>query len=138
MTLMFRHSFIIPQSDLEPGYNHLNHARALYYLEEARLKYLVEIGCSNESFLAEDIFLVIASIQIRYKREIFSGSYTATVSEIRTEGKSLLMKQFLYNDREKECVEAEFDTRFVDGKLKRSIQIPKRFIDSYTAASKRT
>lgn len=127
---MFEYAVTIPDSDLESGYNHVNHARTLHYLELARLRYLSEIGCPNESFIAEGIFLVIASISIQYKREVFSGSYSVTVSNVRTEGKALLMDQALFNDRGKLCVEATFDTRFVDGKTKRSILVPPSFLEA--------
>ncbi len=129
---MFRYNVTISEAELEPGYNHVNHAYSLNFLERARLEYLISIGCPNESFIAEGIFLVIASLQVQYKREVFSGNYEATVSEVRIDGKALLMNQCLYNERGKECIEAVFDTRFVDGKTKRSIPVPQRFIDAFS------
>lgn len=125
---MFSIKIEIPPSDLESGYNHVNHARTLNYLEHARLQYLEQIGYPNSQLISEELFLVIVKIEIRYKREIFAGAYDMTVEDVRVENKSLYMHQRVLNEKNKECVVADYEFRLVDGKTKRSIGFPERFL----------
>lgn len=124
---MFEVTLEIPESDLELGYNHVNHAKTLLFLERARILYLEHIGYPNDRLISEGLFLVIARIDVQYKREIFSGKYSMTVEDARIVGKALLMRQRVLNDRGKECVSADFDFRLIDGKTKRSTYLPHAF-----------
>lgn len=125
---MFEVTLEISPSELEAGYNHVNHARTLLFLEKARLLYLEHIGYPNDRLLAEGRFLVIAQINIQYKREIFAGPYRMTVEDARIVDKALLMKQRVFNEKGKECVTADFDFRLIDGATKRSTYLPEMFV----------
>lgn len=118
----------IPKSALETTYRHVHHAHTLALLEKVRLSFMEHIGYPNEQLLSEGFFLVIASIDIRYKREIFEGRYRFTVEGISVQDKALLMSQRVINDRSKDCVVAKFDFRLVDGRLKRSVVLPAKLV----------
>lgn len=115
----------IEPSDLERGYNHLNHATALSFLEKARLLFLNSVGHSNESLHNKNLFLVIAKIEVKYLREIFEGPLRVTIDSSKIDGKELKMYQRAINERSKICIEATYDFRLLDGKLKRSVVFPE-------------
>ena len=121
---MYIKTYTITEAELEPGYNHLNHAAILTLLERGRLDFLIDVGFPNEELHTRDLFLVIAHIDIHYKREIFSGENTVTVDAVLCEGKQMTIKQRVMNAKGKECVQATYDFRALSGTIKRSIVIP--------------
>jgi YbgC/YbaW family acyl-CoA thioester hydrolase len=121
---MYSKSYLITESELEPGYNHLNHASILTLLEKARLDYLISVGFPNEVLHQKGIFLVIAHIDVHYKREVFSGENIVTIDNVTTAGKQMLMTQRALNPKGKECVSAKYDFRVLSAELRKSIEIP--------------
>ncbi|MDR2602399.1 MAG: acyl-CoA thioesterase [Spirochaetaceae bacterium] len=53
------------------GYNHVNNANYLNYLEQARYEFLKDINFDYKSFVAEGCGLYIAKIEIEYKKPAF-------------------------------------------------------------------
>ena len=121
---MFEVPLDINPSELDGDYKHLNHADILRYLEKARLLYLESKGCPNQSFIDKNLFLVIANIEVSYKREVTTGVYQFTVDKVNTEGKILWMHQRVINSKGKDCVVAKYDFRIIDGATRLSVSLP--------------
>ena len=125
--IVFTHALEVTSEDVEPLYNHVNHARALRFMELARLAYLEAIGIPNDTLIARSLFIVIAEISVVYKRELFQGPIVVTCESPRIEGKSMFLHQRIVNERGKVCVEATYDLRFLCGDTKRSVTPPADF-----------
>lgn len=108
-------------------YAHVDHAMLFKLLERGRLGFLDSIGFPNKYFLDSELFLVIADLSAEYLREVKEGIVKVTVDEFWNEGKDLFMTQRILSDKGKECVRGRFRFRFLDGKLKRSIEPPEKF-----------
>lgn len=81
-------------SDLDPQ-GHVNNARYLTYLEEARIAYIRELGLwDGESFL--DVGIIIAEARVVYRAAITIGqNLRAGVRTARLGSKSLMMEYIL-------------------------------------------
>jgi acyl-CoA thioester hydrolase len=63
-TFHFYHSMEVRYSDLDPQW-HVNNARIVAYLEQARLAYIMKLGLfDGESFL--DLKLIVADVHVTY------------------------------------------------------------------------
>jgi YbgC/YbaW family acyl-CoA thioester hydrolase len=125
--IVFTHPLEVVAEDLEPLYHHVNHARALRFMELARLAYLEAVGVPNESLIAQNLFIVIAEISVAYKREVFAGPIVVTCESPHIDGKAIMLHQRIINARGKVCVEASYDMRILSGDSKRSIYPPADF-----------
>jgi len=92
--------------DLDPLYRHIHHAESLKLLEKARLSLLSAVGYSAESLIERGLFPVIASIDVRYLREVTAGTFTVTCERFAVKNRSLLIFQKLVNDKGKSAVQA--------------------------------
>lgn len=125
----------VSPSIIEPVYNHVHHATALRFLEEARLEYLVSIGCSNDSLIARNLFLVITDITIKYLREIFAGEIVVTCENPIIDGKTVILDQRILNSRGKPMVTAKVSSMFLSGETKRSVPPPEDFLNRFLLVS---
>lgn len=121
----------ILDSEIEPRYNHVHHARALHFLEECRVAYLEHIGCPLESYLSKRVFLVITRIDAQYKREIRSGTITVTCENPTINAKRVSLRQRIINDRGKDCIEALVEFAFLSGETGRSMVPPETFMQRF-------
>ena len=129
--IVFTHPLEVEVADVDTLYKHVHHARALRYMELARLAYLEAVGIPNESLIARGLFSVIAEISVAYKREIFTGPIVVTCESPHIEGKGIFIHQRIINERGKVCVEASFDLRFLSGETKRSVAPPPDFVERF-------
>jgi YbgC/YbaW family acyl-CoA thioester hydrolase len=127
---MFTYRIKINESELESGYNHVNHAKSLSLLELGRLEFLNAINFSNRSFQEKSLFLVVTEVNARYLREIFAGDITVTVDSAEVFEKDLVLTQRVLNSKNKECITATITFRFLSGITKRSIYVPEDFIEA--------
>ena len=124
---MFEYPFSVLESSLIPPYNHVHHADILKFLEEARLAYLESLGFPHDQFLSQGLFLVIAGIDVRYKREVKGGDYIATCEDGEIIKKSLWLTQRVVNAKGKDAVVARIESVFFSAEEKRSIYPPNQF-----------
>lgn len=82
------------------------------------------IGAPSESLIKEGIFPVISRIDVAYKRELRSEPVTITCEDVKIEGKALVMKQRIVNEKGKTCVEAIVESMFLSSESKRAVEIP--------------
>ena len=124
MRVPFEFVLSVPSSDIESVYRHVHHAQTLRYLELGRLELLKSIGVPNESLTSRGLFLVITSLNVQYKREVFAGEIRVTVENARVSEKALLLDQKLYNDRGKLAVEATVELKCLSSATKRAVEPP--------------
>ena len=124
---MFTIDYIVGKDDIEPYYEHVNHAHALKFLERARLDFLVHSGFPNEAFLKKGLFFVITKITVEYHREILVGSIKVLCEDILFDKKLVIMNQSIRNDRDKLLIRASIESKFMDGNTKRSVFPPEDF-----------
>lgn len=125
--IVFTLALEVTESDVEPVYNHVNHAHALRLMEKARLAYIESFGIPNEQLIAAGLFIVIAEISVQYKRELFVGPIVVTCESPVIDGKAILIHQRIINEKGKVCVEASYDLRMLSGATKRSVPPPADF-----------
>lgn len=130
---MFEVELELKPQDLEPIYLHVNHARTLSFLERARLEFLEKLGFSSPFLISQDIFPVIARIEIDYKREISCGPIRVSCEEGRIEHKSMWLKQRLFIPSGKEAVSALVQSKFMLGKTKRAVPVMLDFKEVFEA-----
>lgn len=126
---MYQYFYIIGEEDLQPFYNHLNHAKVLTFLERARAQFLEDIECPLQTLISEGIFSVVASIEVKYKRELFAGEILVTCENIKVSGKSLFVKQRIYNSKGKLAIEAVVEIMFLRAATKRAGNVPDKIAE---------
>lgn len=125
---MFTLDVDVTEQDIEPLYNHVHHANALKFLEKARLEFLTAIGCPNDQFIAQGLYLVISHISINYLREIKSGRITVSCSEVYCKKKKIQINQEVINERGKLAIRAVVESQFLSAELGRAILPPETFL----------
>jgi acyl-CoA thioester hydrolase len=110
-------------------YGHVNNAVYLNYLEYARMKSLEDTGRSFREYMKEDVFIVIARIDIQYKGSAYMGDWLEVETSIKRVGNtSLVLQQDIVNvTQQKRIVEAEVTCVFVN-REQRPIPIPQKFL----------
>ena len=117
------------------AYQHVHHADSIRLLEQGRLAYLENLGFSQEKFYTNGHFLVIASIQVRYKREIKCSEVQVTCENGRVLGRSIWLSQSILNALGKVLVTAEIEFMILDKKLGRAISVPQDFATAISAST---
>jgi acyl-CoA thioesterase FadM len=132
---MVNYPFIIETEISEQGllapYFHVHHADIIRLLEDGRLELLKAISQPLESFLSQGIFWVITAIQIEYKREVKAGKIKVCCDAVELNGKLLVVKQSIFNDRNKQAVAASISLALFSAAQKRSITIPTDVLASF-------
>ncbi|QEY24033.1 acyl-CoA thioesterase [Neisseria animalis] len=107
------------------GYGHVNHARYLEFLEEARWTFFDE---HNLLPLPDGVQLVVARIDIRYRRAAKAGDVLRVSNQIKelTARHLVLRQQIMFAESGKSAVEAEITLMPVDGASGRSIRFPEK------------
>ena len=124
---VFELPYTIGADEIEAEYHHVHHAQSLRLLERARLAFMEAIECPNEAFIKEDLFLVITSIEIQYKRELFEGDVVVTCEAPRIVGKKVIVDQRIINPKGKTAIEAVVTSMFMNGSLRRAVLPPEKF-----------
>ncbi len=130
--MVFSTKLIIDQMVIEPPYNHVHHALSLRYLEQARIKFLEEIGHASASYIERNLFLVISALEIKYLREVLAGEISVTCEDPTVVGRVIKMQQRLINSRGKTCIRALVECMFMDGNTRRAVTPPASFVEALT------
>lgn len=129
------HPFSIPvtiSDDLIiPPYEHVHHAQALRFLEEARVEFLRRLGFPLEVFFNQGLFLVVTAIDVQYKREIGRGEYRATCENPQVEGKCATVDQRILNAKGKNAVEAVVAFMCLSGSSRRAVPFPDELLRAF-------
>jgi acyl-CoA thioester hydrolase len=72
MTFKFFHPIEVRYGDLDPQ-GHVNNAKHLTYFEQARVRYLIQLGLFRKDQSFMEIGVVIADVHIAYKSPVHYG-----------------------------------------------------------------
>lgn len=131
---MFAIDETISEAQVDNSYHHLHHADSLKLLELARIKLLDHIGFPLEAFIKRQLFLVVSSLQVEYRRELFAGAVRITCQEARAEKKKISIAQNIFNQKGKIAVSARVELSCLSGLTKRAIDSEDAFVQSLLTA----
>jgi len=118
----------VEDDKLVPDYFHVHHADSLRMMEDARIKFLESRGLPLDSLIKNQIFLVITSVSVVFKREIKKGTYLITCENLNIKSKTLCVNQKILNEQEKVAVEAQMEFKCLSGKTKRAVYPPEELV----------
>jgi len=109
----------------EDRFGHVNNARYLEFLEEARWAHLEERGLDTAFFKAHGIFPVVVRLSISYRRPASAGDVLNITTEAASAGsrKIVIAQQARFASSDEVCVEAEVTIVFLDEKTGRPIPL---------------
>lgn len=82
------------------AFGHVNHARYLEFLEEARWSYCEENGIIERLFSAKQLFHATVSITVNYRRSAVPGDSLLIVTSVSQRGeRSYTMSQRIFLER---------------------------------------
>lgn len=105
------------------GYGHVNNARYLEFLEEARWEFFEEHGLLSE---IDGLMLVVVRTDIRYRRAAVDGDilrFEGRLKELTS--RHIILTQNILLPSGKNAVEAESTLMVVSAESGRSISIPE-------------
>ncbi len=105
------------------GYGHVNNARYLEFLEEARWEFFEEHGLLSE---IDGLMLVVVRTDIRYRRAAVDGDilrFEGRLKELTS--RHIILTQNIVLPSGKNAVEAESTLMVVSAESGRSISIPE-------------
>lgn len=105
------------------GYGHVNNARYLEFLEEARWAFFEEHGLLSE---IDGLMLVVVRTDIRYRRAAVDGDilrFEGRLKELTS--RHIILTQNIVLPSGKNAVEAESTLMVVSAESRRSISIPE-------------
>ncbi len=109
----------------EDRFGHVNNARYLEFLEEARWAYLEERGLDTAFFKAHGIFPVVVRLLISYRRPASAGDVLQVTTEAASAGsrKIVIAQQARFASSDEVCVDAEVTVIFLDEETGRPVPL---------------
>lgn len=123
--------YLVEKADLEATYQHVHHARALEFLERARLELLERINQPSAALISADLYPVVYKLEVVYMREVLGGEISVSCEQGRIEGKSFFVTQRLLNSKGKVCLLADVECKLMQGSSKRAVIPPADFERSF-------
>lgn len=107
----------------------VNNAIYQHYLEHARHEMFIERGVSFAELVEQNIYIVVARADVRYKYPLRSRNEFVVTCEAKREGFKMMFYQKIYLLPERKlCVDAVITAAVtVNGKLSRSPELDKYF-----------
>lgn len=117
----------------EDRFGHVNHARYLELLEEARWAHLDDRGLDQAFFKSQGIFPVVAGLTIAYRRPASAGDTLEIVSKVSHVGsrKIEIEQQARFAETGKTCVEATVAVVLVDAHTGRAAPITDTLLTAW-------
>ena len=121
----------------EDRFGHVNNARYLEFLEDARWEHLDERGLDTAFFKAQGIVPVVVRLSISYRRPASADD----VLNITTEATSIGSRKIVFGQEarlaspDKVCVEAEVTTVFLDEKTGRPVPLSDEILRAWPELS---
>jgi len=106
-------------------FGHVNNARYLEFLEEARWTYLEQMGISFDSFARKGISLAVVNININYRAPSVLGDVLVIETTLNKIGnRSIVLNQVVHKKHDnKRVIDAEVTFVIIDLATGRAIQI---------------
>ena len=117
----------------EDRFGHVNNARYLEFLEDARWEHLEERGLTGRFFEERGIFPVVIRLCISYRRPASLGdSLEATARVVRAgRRKVVIAQQVGFAGTGEVCVEAEVTAVFIDRKTGRPVPLSEEILNAW-------
>lgn len=132
---MFEWEHTVADSEVEAEYNHVHHATAMFLLEQSRLAFIASVGFPNPDLIERELFLVIATLRVIYKRELLlNDELLITCENPRIENRSLFVDQRVIKERGRVAVEAEVELKCMCGRRRRAIIPPADFLEAFVGS----
>ena len=109
----------------EDRFGHVNNARYLEFLEEARWAHFEDQGLDTAFFKTHGIFPVVVRQSISYRRPASAGDLLDVSAEVASAGrrKIVIAQQARFASSDDICVEAEVTVVFLDERTGRPIPL---------------
>lgn len=127
MEVLHKFVYNVTLDELTRPYAHVHHAHAVKLLELGRVQFFNSIDCSYEEQVHRGFLLVVVSLEVDYKREIFSGPIEIATSNPQLEGRNVIIAQQIINQRHKLAVDAKITSVFMNLATKRASDPPEWF-----------
>jgi len=117
----------------EDRFGHVNNARYLELLEEARWAHLEARGVGSDFLTAHRVFPVVVRITIAYRRPASTGDELSIATWVAGGGrrKIVLGQQARFTSSDEICVEAEVTVVFLDEETGRPITLSEELLDAW-------
>jgi len=121
----------------EDRFGHVNNARYLEFLEEARWEHLEERGLDTAFFKAHGVFPVVARLSISYRRPASAGDMLHVTTEAVSAGRVrvVITQEALFASSDEICMEAELTVAFLDEKTGRPIPLSEEVLHAWPELS---
>jgi thioesterase-3 len=117
----------------EDRFGHVNNARYLEFLEEARWAHLEERGLDIPFFRAQGIFPVVVRLSISYRRPASAGDVLDVTAEVASAShrKITIAQRARFATSGEVCVEAELTVVFLDEKTGRPVRLNEEILHAW-------
>jgi len=121
----------------EDRFGHVNNARYLEFLEEARWAHLEERGLDTAFFKAHGIFPVVVRLSISYRRPASAGDVLHVSADVASAGrrKIVIAQQAYFASSDEVCVEAELTVVFLDEETGRPVPLSNEILRAWPELS---
>ena len=121
----------------EDRFGHVNNARYLEFLEEARWAHLEERGLGIAFFTAHGIFPVVVRLAISYRRPASAGDVLDVTAEVTSAShrRITIAQKASFATSGEVCVEAELKVVFVDDKTGRTVPLTDEILRAWPELS---
>ena len=121
----------------EDRFGHVNNARYLELLEDARWAHLEERGLDGAFFKAHGIFPVVVGLTVSYRRPASAGDtlhVTAEIASARSR-KIVIAQTIRHAESDAVCVEAEVTAVFLDEATGRPVLLSSEILAAWPELS---
>lgn len=110
----------------EDRFGHVNNARYLEFLEEARWAHLEEQGLDAAFFRKHGVLPVVVRLTISYRRPASAGDVLRIETRVAHSNrrKVVIHQTARLDDSEATCVEADVEAVFLDAETGRPVALP--------------
>lgn len=117
----------------EDRFGHVNNARYLELLEEARWAHLEERGLDPDFFDAHGIFPVVVRLSISYRRPASAGDVLEISADVVRAGRRriVIAQQARLASSDEICVDAEVTAVFLDEKTGRPVPLSDEILQAW-------
>ena len=117
----------------EDRFGHVNNARYLELLEEARWAHLEERGLDPEFLDDRGIFPVVVRLSISYRRPASAGDVLEITADVVRAGRRriVIVQQARFASSEELCVEAELTVMFLDRRTGRPVPLTQDILRAW-------
>ena len=121
----------------EDRFGHVNNARYLEFLEDARWEHLEERGLTADFFKAQGIFPVVVRISISYRRPASCGDVLDISVKVQSASrrKVVIAQQARFASSGDVCVEAEVTVMFLDERAGRPVPLSEELLRAWPELS---